>query len=168
MLGNREIVEGAVSAINLHDAARVITFWAPDGVERFPDKTCHGAAEVAAYFQHVFDALPDVNVEPHTIVADGETVFLRSDITGTHTGAPFNGINATGKRIDIPAIDQFTIRDGLIVHNFVVFDQMEMGRQLGVLPPDGSPAHKGMLGAVNAVNAARGMLAARVHIGRRR
>jgi len=168
MLGNREIVEGAVCAINLHDAARVITFWAPDGVERFPDKTCHGAAEVAAYFQHVFDAMPDVNVEPHTIVADGETVFLRSDITGTHTGAPFNGINATGKRIDIPAIDQFTIRDGLIVHNFVVFDQMEMGRQLGVLPPDGSPAHKGMLGAVNAVNAARGMLAARVHIGRRR
>jgi hypothetical protein len=34
--------------------------------------------------------------------------------------------------------------------NFVVFDQMEVGRQLGLLPPDGSPPDRALKAAFNA------------------
>jgi hypothetical protein len=42
------------------------------------------------------------------------------------------------------------IRDGKVVSNFVVFDQMQYARQLGMMPPDGSGADKAMKTAFNA------------------
>jgi steroid delta-isomerase-like uncharacterized protein len=152
---NTEIVKGAVEALNNHDAAALCGFWAADGVERFPDETCHGTDAIGTYFQRVFDAFPDLRVAPEAFAEDGESVFMRSVISGTHTGGPFGGIVPTGKAIELPAIDHFTIRDGKIVSNFVVFDQMEIGRQLGLLPPDGGAADKAMKGAFNALITAR-------------
>jgi steroid delta-isomerase-like uncharacterized protein len=154
-----EIVKAAVAAVNAHDAAAITSFWAPNGEERFPDAVCHGHDQIARYFQGVFDAIPDVRVEPKAFAAEGDSVFMRSVITGTHTGGPFKGIAPTGKRLEVPAIDHFTVRDGKLVSNFVVFDQMEMGRQLGLLPPEDSLADKALKTAFNGVTGVRRRLA---------
>ena len=37
-----------------------------------------------------------------------------------------------------------------MVTNFVVFDQMQFARQIGLLPPEGSPADKAVKVAFNA------------------
>jgi hypothetical protein len=42
------------------------------------------------------------------------------------------------------------IRDGKIVSNFVVFDQMQYARQLGMMPPEGSPGDRAVKAAFNA------------------
>ena len=42
------------------------------------------------------------------------------------------------------------LRDGRIVSNFVVFDQMQYSRQLGILPAQDSAADKAMKAAFNA------------------
>jgi steroid delta-isomerase-like uncharacterized protein len=157
---NTEIVKAAVDALNDHDVAGIKTYWAPDGVERFPDAVCHGHEEIGRYFQGVFDAIPDLRVDPVAFAAEGDAVFMRSIISGTHTGGPFKGIAVTGKRVEVPAIDHFTVRDGRIVSNFVVFDQMEMGRQLGLLPPDESAPDRALKAAFNGVTGARRRLAA--------
>ena len=60
------------------------------------------------------------------------------------------GIETTGKRIELDGIDHFTVRGGTIVSNFVVFDQMDVGRQLGLLPPDGSSPDRALKAAFNA------------------
>lgn len=152
---NTEIVKAAVAALNDHDVARLRTYWAPDGWERFPDATCHGPDAIGRYFQETFDAIPDLHIEPKAFAAEGDEVFMRYAITGTHTGGAFKGVAATGRRIEVPGIDQFTVRDGRIVSNFVVFDQMEIGRQLGLLPPADSAADKALKAAFNGVTAVR-------------
>jgi steroid delta-isomerase-like uncharacterized protein len=161
MLAPIEIVKAAVAALNAHDAAAITSFWAPNGEERFPDAVCHGHDEIARYFQGVFAAIPDLRVEPRAFAAEGESVFMRSVITGTHTGDTFKGIAPTGKRVELPAIDHFTVRDGKIVSNFVVFDQMEMGRQLGLLPPDDSLPDKALKTVFNGLTKVRRLAAAR-------
>jgi steroid delta-isomerase-like uncharacterized protein len=147
---NTEVVQQVFSAIDAHDVEALRGLWADDVEERFPDKTCRGKEELSAHFKGLFAALPDFRMEVLHTVEDGETVFARWKLTGTHTGAQFNGIDTTGKAISLDGMDQFTIRDGRMASNFVIFDQMEVGRQLGLLPPDGSQADRALKAAFNA------------------
>ncbi len=147
---NTELVQQVFSAINAHDVQALRELWAPDVTERFPDKTCRGQEELAAHFTGLWAALPDFHMEVASVVEDGETVFARWRLTGTHTGGPFNGIDPTGRAISLDGMDEFTLRDGAVASNFVVFDQMDVGRQLGLLPPDGSPPDRALKAAFNA------------------
>jgi predicted ester cyclase len=157
---NLATVQAVVAALNAHDLVTLKTFWAADGQERFPDAVCFGPDEIARYFQGVIDALPDLRIEPRAFAAEGDSVFMRHVISGTHTGGPFKGIATTGRRVEVPGIDHFTLREGKIVSNFVVFDQMEMGRQLGLLPSDESTADKALKVAFNGVTELRRRVAA--------
>ena len=159
-MSNLDLVRSTIDAINDHDVTRLRTFWTAETVERFPDRTCTGPDEIGAYFQDLFDAVPDVRMEILGIAENGETVLLHWRATGTHTGGPFAGINVTGKRIEVDGMDQFTVRDDKIVSNFVVFDQMQFGRQLGMMPADGSGADRAMKAAFN------GVLAVKARLGR--
>ena len=79
-----------------------------------------------------------------------QIIAARSLHDSTHSGAPWQGIAPTGKAIALDGIDHFVVRDGKIESNFVVFDQLEFTRQIGMIPPDGSAADRGMKGAFNA------------------
>lgn len=150
------VVHSLFEAINAHDTDRMREHWSPETTVRFPDRTCHGADEVAEYFEVVFAAMPDYSMRVHAVAEDGETVFVRWEAAGAHTGAPFQGIKPTGKTVRIDGMDQFTIREGVVASNFVVFDQMDVGRQLGLLPPDGSPPDRALKAGFNALMSAKG------------
>ena len=77
-------------------------------------------------------------------------MFVRWHMTATHTGGGFQGLDATGKSVALDGIDHITVRDGKLASNFVVFDQMQFARALGLLPPDGSVADKAVKAAFNA------------------
>jgi hypothetical protein len=77
-------------------------------------------------------------------------VFVHWHMTGTHTGGAFNGIEATGRAVALDGIDHFVMRDGKVVSNFVVFDQMQFARQIGLMPPDGTRADRAVKSAFNA------------------
>jgi predicted ester cyclase len=148
--GNVELVRWAFDVINSHDISPLMEVWTEETVERFPDRTCRGRDELAAYFNGLFDAVPDVHMEVVQAVGDGDDVFARWHLTGNHTGGAWAGIDTTGRRIELDGMDHFVVRDGRIVSNFVVFDQMEVGRAMGLLPPDGSPADRALKAAFNA------------------
>ncbi len=147
---NTELAQQILDALSAHDLDALRGIWADDVVERFPDKTCRGKDELATYFSDLFAALPDFRMEKVSSVEEGDTVFVRWRMTGTHTGAQFSGLDATGKAITLDGMDEMTFRDGKMTSNFVVFDQMEVGRQLGLLPPDGSPPDRALKAAFNA------------------
>jgi steroid delta-isomerase-like uncharacterized protein len=147
---NTELVQQVFDAINAHDVDALRRLWADDVEERFPDKTCHGKEELSAYFKGLFAALPDAHMEVVSTVEAGDTVFARWRLTATHTGGQFNGIDTTGRAIALDGMDEFTFRGGEMASNFVVFDQMEVGRALGLLPPDGSQADRALKAAFNA------------------
>jgi steroid delta-isomerase-like uncharacterized protein len=152
------VVRELFAAIDAHDTARMRALWTPGTSERMPDRTCHGPDEIAAYFQGLFDAFPDLRMELLAAVEEDDTVFAHWRATGTHTGARFQGVNPTGKRMELHGMDRIVIRDGKIESNFVVFDQMEVGRQLGLLPPDGSPPDRALKAGFNALLAAKARL----------
>lgn len=158
---NSELVRALIDSINAHDTAGMRQGWTADTVERFPEITCHGADELAAYFQRLFDAFPDVHMTIEGIAEAGDSVFIRWNLTGTHTGGAFQGIAATGKRVELDGSDHFVVRDGKIVSNFVVYDQMQFGRALGLLPPDGSAPDKALKAAFNAATALKARLKSR-------
>lgn len=147
---NSELIRWAFDTLNAHDVAPLRQFWTATTVERFPTETAVGVDQIAAYFQAAFDAVPDFHMEIQGLAEQGNDVFVRWHMTGTHTGTPWQGIAPTGRSIALDGIDHFVFRDGAVESNFVVFDQLQFARQIGMLPPDGSPADRGMKGAFNA------------------
>ena len=148
-VSNAELIRWSFEQLNRHDIPALREIWSADVVERFPDRTCRGIDEVTGYFEDTFAAVPDMRIEPLAIVEQGDEVFVRWRLTGTHDG-PVQGIEGTGKPIELDGIDHFVLRDGKIVSNFVVFDQMQYSRQLGILPAQDSAADKAMKAAFNA------------------
>ena len=147
-VSNAELIEWAFETINKRDTSVLKQVWTAETVERFPDRTCRGADEIAAYFDEAFAAMPDWHMKVVSIAAEGDDVFVHWHLTGTHTG-PLLGIEPTGKALAVDGMDHFVVRDGKVVSNFVIFDQMQYARQIGMMPPDGSAADKGLKRAFN-------------------
>ena len=55
---NGELIRWSFERINDHDVAPLKEFWTEDTVEHFPDRTCRGAEEIAAYFEDTFRGSP--------------------------------------------------------------------------------------------------------------
>jgi len=160
-VSNGELIRWAFGVINEHDVAPLRAVWSDAVVERFPDQTCRGQDEVAGYFADLFAALPDVHMDVTTIVEQGEDVFVHWHLTGTHTGAPLQGVLPTGCALAVDGMDHFVVRDRGVVSNFVVFDQMQFAHQIGLLPADGSAGDRAVKAAFNAKTRLRARLSRR-------
>ncbi len=145
---NGEMIRWSFDLLNTRDVSALRQFWTEATVERFPDKTCRGPEEIAAYFEAAFTAVPDWHIEAVAIAEQGADVFAQWRLTGTHNG-PLLGIAATGKPLAIDGMDHFVFADGKVLSNFVVLDQMQYARQIGMMPPDGSAADKALKVAFN-------------------
>jgi steroid delta-isomerase-like uncharacterized protein len=147
-VSNAEIVRWAFDRLNQRDLSALTQFWTDDTVERFPDATCRGTDEIVSYFEDTFEAVPDAHIEIVGIAGEGNDVFVQWHMTGTHSGTLL-GIAPTGKELAIDGMDHFVIRDGKVVSNFVIIDQLQYARQIGMMPPDGSAADRAMKAAFN-------------------
>ena len=144
-----ELLRWVFERINDHDVASLRPFWTDDTVEYFPDATCRGTDEVAAYFSDRFAAIEGFHLEVVAIAESGDDVLVHWRMTGRHTGALL-GVAGTGKAIAIDGMDHFVLRDGKALTNTIVFDQMAFARQVGLMPPDGSAVDKALKAAYNA------------------
>lgn len=138
-------------AVAARDPAAMGACWEPGSRD-----ILHGVAdlrapeEVEEWFGNTFRAVPDFEMEVVDLIADGDKVAVRWHLTGTFSGdTRFEGAVATGEKLDITGCDVLTVRDGKIVHNDAYMNGMQMGRQLGLFPPQGSLGEKAMIGAVN-------------------
>ena len=103
------------------------------------------------WFGTLFAAFPDFTFEVLQITASKENAAVRWRATGTFNGAArFEGMKPNGNSIAIEGCDMLTVRDGRIVDNYGYMNGTELARQLGAMPPAGSPAEKAMIGAFNA------------------
>ncbi|MGH2944558.1 MAG: ester cyclase [Solirubrobacteraceae bacterium] len=149
-VSNAELIRWTFEVLNEHDAEPMLQLWTDAVVERVPSGTFHGPDALAGYFRVLFAAVPDLHLKIVATAESGEDVFVHWHLTGTHTGAPFEGIEPTGRALAVDGMDHFVVRDGKIATNFVVFDQMQFARQVGMLPPDGSHGDRAMKAAFNA------------------
>jgi predicted ester cyclase len=76
--------------------------------------------------RHVFEdllrpALPDLRVEIHDQVAEGDRVTTRKTLRGTHRGS-LAGAPATGRAVAISVIDIVRLRDGRYLEHWGIND----------------------------------------------
>ena len=118
--------------------------------------------EVLAWFRGLFDAVPDLHMEVEDVVVAGEPgrerVTARWRITGTFAGAPYMGVEPTGRRIDLHGMDLIQIEDGRVAGNNIYYDQLAFARQVGMLPAEGSLADRLMTGAFNLLTKGRAIV----------
>ena len=78
---------------------------------------------------------PDSGISVKDMVAEGDKVAVRAELTGSH-GGEFMGILATGNRVQVTGISIYTVSDGKITEHWEQFDGMAMMQQLGAIPSE--------------------------------
>jgi steroid delta-isomerase-like uncharacterized protein len=90
--------------------------------------------EWRAYGQTFKDALPDARMEVDSAIESGNRVAVEARFVGTHEGplaTPQGTLPPSGKTINVPFGDFFTVVDGVIVEHHIYWDLMSMMAQLG-------------------------------------
>ena len=84
-----------------------------------------------------------------------ERVTVRWRITGMFSGAPYPGIEPTGRSIDLRGMDLIDLEDAKVAGNNVYYDQLTFARQIGMLPAEGSFGDRTMTRAFNLATKGR-------------
>jgi predicted ester cyclase len=100
-------------------------------VRREPFRTlaAYGQAHGAAT-QHFAQAFPDWQQRINLFIAEGDRVWMRSTLVGTHT-APFYGIAATGRRVEVPQLTIAQFVNGKWEEGWYLADELGLLLQLG-------------------------------------
>jgi steroid delta-isomerase-like uncharacterized protein len=85
------------------------------------------------FFGMLHQAVPDLQVEIHEIVAEGNRVVVRSTARGTHEGE-LMGVPGTGRTFEMAWADFMEVRDGKCSAHWGVADMS------GLMQPAESPA----------------------------
>lgn len=157
-----EVAASYFDATARGDAAAMGAHWHPDGIDDIvPLGIFRGPAEVEQLFSEIFAAFDPWEFRVTRITPGDRVVPVEWRISALFTGAPFQGILPTGRRIELRGCDCVEVEDGLIVRNTAYYDGAAMARGIGLLPPQDSGAERMMRGAFNGVTRLRGALRAR-------
>jgi steroid delta-isomerase-like uncharacterized protein len=149
-------------AIARRDLEAIGEHWREDGVDDFvPIGVLRGRAEIVGFFRDTFAAVPDVEMTVTRVVAGEREAAVEWRLRGNFTGAPFQGIDPTGRPVDLRGLDLLEIEDGEIVGNTVYYDGAAFARQVGMLPPEGSSAERAVKSTFNAITKVRKAIAER-------
>lgn len=131
--------------------------WHADGVEDLvPLGVFRGPEGVRGLFRELFAAIPDLAFTVERISADNEVATVQWRAAGTFDGAPFQGIDPTGRWVELRGADCIEVDDdGLIVRNTAYYDGMAFARGVGLLPLEDSPADRALRSGFNAVTKVR-------------
>ena len=77
-------------------------------------------------------AIPDLRCILEDVIISGDKVTARMVFTGTHKGM-FMGQKGTGKKIEFIAIDILRIKDGKVIEDWHIEDNLSFLRQMGAL-----------------------------------
>ena len=114
---------------------RIPEYFAEEFVSDYsPSFVRHGRQHVQEAVERSHRAFEGFREEIKTIVADDERVVVHFTITGRHTG-PWGPLAPTGKPVAFDEIVIMTVRDGKVVRQVGVIDNLSGLRQVGAFPP---------------------------------
>ena len=127
--------EKAAELINVGQVdAFADTLFAPNAVDHDPAPgQAAGREGFRGFFHTLATAFPDAHLEPQTMVVDDDHVAFAYTLTGTHRG-DFNGVAATGKRIEVRGVQIGRFENGQIVERWGSTDELGILQQLGAAP----------------------------------
>jgi steroid delta-isomerase-like uncharacterized protein len=126
--------EHLAQGINTGNIDDAVTSFAPNAIDHDPAPGQPAGREgFKAFFTELTSAFPDAHIEPVHIVADDENVAIAYTLTGTHEG-DFNGVAATGKKIEVRGLQIGRFENGQIVERWGSSDELGILAQLGAEP----------------------------------
>jgi steroid delta-isomerase-like uncharacterized protein len=114
---NKAIIRLLFEAFNRENLAIVDEVFSPHFVDNSTPDQAVGPQGVKDYFAMVRTGFPDVRVAINALIAEGDSVAVRTVWRGTHLGE-YEGIAATGKQVTRTMIQIFRIADGKIVEEW--------------------------------------------------
>jgi predicted ester cyclase len=98
-----------------------------------PDEPEVGPGARRKLYEMFYEAIPDARGEVVDVVAEGDKVVLVDRFGGTHRGE-FLGRAGTGDHIEWLAMHIYTIRDGKVLEDAYMRDELAIMQQLGPVP----------------------------------
>jgi predicted ester cyclase len=107
-------IEAKFVAVNRHALDEIVNLYSP-GAQITASDFCqprHGREDVRRTYKALFDSFPNIGVEVHEYVVQGDRVAVRVNIQNKPPGFAF----------DVPIMNFFTVRNGLIENDEGRFD----------------------------------------------
>lgn len=121
---NKEFIEeGSMNTFNEIFAEEFINHTAPPGSPANRDGVIY------FFNQLLKPAFPDLKVEIHDMVAEGDKVTTRKSFHATHSGE-FFGVKPTNKTVVMDVIDIIQLRDGKYIGHWGILDLHSVMTQL--------------------------------------
>lgn len=132
---NKRLVREITEVVwNSRGVDRIPEFYAADFVGDYrPYALRQGHEGVRAMVEGAWTAFPDYHEDVHELIAEGDRVVVLLTISGTQQGQ-WGPLPATGKRAKFDEIVILQIRDGKVVSQRGVVDNLSALRQLGAVP----------------------------------
>lgn len=110
----RAVVEAKFAAVNRHAVDDVVALYAPDAVITASDFCAprRGREDVRRIYQGIIGGVPDVVADVQEMIVEGDRVAVRFVVRSRIPGRAF----------EVPILDFFTVKDGLIVRDDGIFD----------------------------------------------
>jgi steroid delta-isomerase-like uncharacterized protein len=132
------------AAWNSHRPERLLELMTDDIVyddSSWP-RTMRGHGDVREFLESAWRAMPDLEFhmeEGPFVTENGTKAAFYWSGAGTFTG-PLEppGFAPTGERVEFDGCDVHEYRDGRVCRLRIVFNMMDVGRQLGLVPKQGS------------------------------
>jgi steroid delta-isomerase-like uncharacterized protein len=150
-LDMRGFVDRYAAAWNDCDTRAMAALVSEDVVWEDPalPQPARGVAEVQEFMRSSFRAFPDLRFgepDPPALAIAEDVVLWAWTMQGTNRGAiDPPGFAPTGRQMSVQGVDQWTFRDGRIALYRAFYDMNDLARQLGIVPPAGSTAERGMV-----------------------
>jgi steroid delta-isomerase-like uncharacterized protein len=106
--------------------------FAQDGVAHGLGEDLHGPGGFKPFQAAFRAAFPDLRIEIHRLVSEGDLVAYDWSASGTHHGH-LMGVAPTGRSARIGGMSIVRIRNGQIAEAWNVFDQLGLFEQLGAV-----------------------------------
>jgi len=135
---NKAIVRKMFEAIDRQNLALLDELMAPDFVLHMHAKQAQGWEVGRQVVEDEIKAFPDLHVAIEEIIAEGDKVCVRLKETATHIGE-YHGLAPTGNKLSYTVVAIWRIVEGKIVEGWIVYDQLDFLKQLGVIEWKGFP-----------------------------
>jgi steroid delta-isomerase-like uncharacterized protein len=147
----RTMILEFLTAMNAHDLERILTFFTDDVTWEGSgtDVPAVGRAAVVEVLRGWFVAFPDLHFPLEDVEVfrslDGDHALAYWTSVMTMRG-PFAGFAPTGRHVKAKGVCRYELREGGISRHTMIYDQMRISQELGLLPAEGTSSYRLLAG----------------------
>jgi steroid delta-isomerase-like uncharacterized protein len=151
-----EVARAIFDAVSKKRLDNAMAYVAEDAVDDFVAiGRFEGKAAIRRFFDELLAAFPTFEMIVERIVGDDSTAVVQWRASGDFTGGPFQGVEPTGKHVEIRGVEVMEIVDGSVRHNTIYYDGAAFARQVGLLPAAGTTLDRAVLSLFNTATRLR-------------